>query len=475
MRFLFFIYLLVLTLNASATTYWVKKTGSDSNTCIGEANACLTINKGLSLTNTPGDTLYIGAGTYIEDSRTSPYIVGGQGCGTLDGAISSLCMFHSGTLANPIIISAAIGQERQVIVDSQYARSGISLTKSDYIVLKNIVFKNNWIGGIVNPGGPAPTTGPQLDSNLSIGCLIEGNVIDGVETPYGVNASGIYFWSTKDWIIRNNYISIHSVDPVFRPNGMQTYGTINALIEYNTIVDTDKGIFLKDHYIASANPTTHVQESVIRNNLIIAKESGVLLLIRGTNTNPAGNNEIYNNLIEMVGQNTTGVASGSGAHSISGSLNVHNNIFTFTTNTSTYAASISSSTNFVFNNNIVMGAGNGIRCGYSVTSCNLNASNYNIYDSRSTFVMDNGAGSERQYYSLAAWQAADETNTVSLNTSSPDINSVIRSYTDFKKYSVRFYKNYDNSVGGQKAGFYLTGPETVGANFKYKANPRSPN
>lgn len=479
LKFILILASLFVATTANSEVYWVKKTGSDSNSCIGEANACLTINKGLSVASSAGDTLYIGAGTYVEDSTTSPYIVGGQGCGTLDGAISSLCMFHSGTSVNPITISAAVGQERQVIVDSQYARSGISLTKSDYIILKNIVFKNNWIGGIVNPGGAAPTTGAQLDSNLSIGCLIEGNVIDGVEAPDGVNASGIYFWSTKNWVIRNNYISIRAADDSFQPNGMQTYGTLNALIENNTIVDTDKGILFKDHYIMQRDPLIHSDEAIVRHNLIIARSYGMLWQIRGTDTNPAGNNTVNGNIVEIRSNKlASGISVGTGYFDNAGTFNIYNNIiYSATRQSGSAGISMSAGVAVSVNNNIVMGTDNALKFGYS-SAVNyggiLVSADRNIYDSISTYMMDNNAATERKYTTLTNWKSANPADTNSLAFSSPDSFSITGGLADFKAKSVRFYKNYPNLVGGQKAGVYQTGLEKVGADFTYLPKPNSP-
>lgn len=470
------IFLILLSGNCAATAYFVSKAGSDSNDCTSLPQACFSINKALSLATQPGDTVDIGAGTYIEDSSASPYWPG-DGCGLLDGNVSSICVFYSGTAENPIIVRAAPGAERQVIIDSQYTRSGLSLTKSDYVHIKNLVFKNSWVGGICNPGGPATTSGPPLESNLSIGVLIEGNVIDGVETEDGVNSSGIYFWSTKDWIIRNNYIDTHHASNylITTPNGMQTYGTINALIEYNTVVNTNKSLMFKDHYIASASPTVHTQEAIIRYNLFLGITDSILYGVRGTATNPTGNNEIYGNVLQIKNANAAHIGVAQGAHSINGTFRIYNNIFTSASPSGTVGISISSATDSKIYNNIIMGSQTAIRCGKGTYTCNLSQSNYNIFDPSARFTMDNSSGTERTYTSLSAWKAATDAQTDSLLFDSPDANSTTGNLTNFKNQRPVMFRGFPNTVGAQKAGVYQVGTETVGANFTYRAAPSAPN
>jgi parallel beta-helix repeat protein len=52
---------------ASATTYYVGKSGNDSHGCTNNAtDACLTIQRGLNVATSPGDVVQVGAGTYSE-------------------------------------------------------------------------------------------------------------------------------------------------------------------------------------------------------------------------------------------------------------------------------------------------------------------------------------------------------------------------------------------------------------------------
>jgi len=65
--------LLFITNIAQGAEYWVTKQGNDTNGCTNNsADACLTIQKGISILIS-GDTLNIEQGTYVENSSTTPF------------------------------------------------------------------------------------------------------------------------------------------------------------------------------------------------------------------------------------------------------------------------------------------------------------------------------------------------------------------------------------------------------------------
>src|SRR5215831_5215150 len=59
-----FLLFLIYAANLPATTYYVAKTGSDSNDC-GSSSPCATINHAVGLTN-PGDTVVVERGIYAQ-------------------------------------------------------------------------------------------------------------------------------------------------------------------------------------------------------------------------------------------------------------------------------------------------------------------------------------------------------------------------------------------------------------------------
>src|SRR5580658_11365071 len=94
--FLFLYCLLALGCCAQAQTYYVAKTGSDTNN--GSASApWLTIGHA-ALEATAGATVYVGAGTYNESvtfansgTSSAPIVFNGQGVAIVDGTSVACC------------------------------------------------------------------------------------------------------------------------------------------------------------------------------------------------------------------------------------------------------------------------------------------------------------------------------------------------------------------------------------------------
>jgi CubicO group peptidase (beta-lactamase class C family) len=80
------LFCLMLVGKAEGATYYVVKTGKDTNACTSTA-PCLTIKKGVSKAVVPGDTLIVKAGTYVEFVN----------------------IWHSGIKGKPIVIKANPG------------------------------------------------------------------------------------------------------------------------------------------------------------------------------------------------------------------------------------------------------------------------------------------------------------------------------------------------------------------------------
>ena len=96
---------LVVCQPADATTYYVRKTGNDSNSGVTAASAYLTVGKAMSVA-AAGDTVYIGKGTYTEKLTTSRagtagakimFVADTKGVYTGDAAGSIVFQYSSGT------------------------------------------------------------------------------------------------------------------------------------------------------------------------------------------------------------------------------------------------------------------------------------------------------------------------------------------------------------------------------------------
>lgn len=446
--------LLVSTgISTNATEYWVSQMGNDDSDCKSLSSACKTIQKGISIL-VAGDILNIDEGTYIEDSATSLH---SDKCGLLDANYGSLCVLSSGTPSQPIVIRALPGKEKKVIIDSEGKRAGLIIRKQDYIHVKNLTFINSWTGGIATPGGPA---GVPDESQLSIGCLIEGNTILKTTGAKGVNNSAIYMWSTKDWIVRGNTVN-YVYGNGTASNGIQTYGTINAIIENNTITEVDHGINWKDHYVTSDGQL--FQESIIRNNFFSVTSAGIRISIRADGSNPAGHNQIEGNIIELENSSAIGIAAYlAGANAISGDFDIKHNLFISRTggNKGIEADSLNSIT-------VVGNVFAGIKVPMSLRlkqvtrPAALVKSDYNVFDTTFQIQHDSNHTDEENYDTLKNWQAVqpskDET-LFSLQYDFPDRYSIQQSGVKILEANIDDYKDVIPEVLIDNGKSYQPGP-----------------
>ncbi len=456
-----------------AAEYWVAKNGDDDNNCSNASNdACLTIQKGISMATQAGDTVNIAAGTYIEDTSTSPYT---SRAGWLDGDYASLGLDYSGTPGNLITIQAAPGAEGEVIIDSEMARLGLTTRNLDYVHIKGLTFINNKIIGIASWGQTSNAVADE--SRLAIGIVVENCYIYNTSGAWGKNVSAIGMWGSKDWVVRNNKIE-KVVTTTQNESGIQAYGVINALIEHNDISDVKNGIFWKDHFITDLATRGKVNESEIRFNKIEATDRPIWVGIRATNSVEAGDNYIHHNILFGHGSNEEGGVSieMASAFAQSGSVRIEHNLIDGENITHSRGIKVDSSENITVKGNIIIRTkvnaeyttwNSSIALGKKPT---LNYSDYNIYNTFNLVISADSYGSAYQGFSaLNIWQTALASQFVSLNFDNPDANSIAVNPADLfdnldnKNY---IYKAGSPAIGmmpdGTNAGPYQLGNEVIG-------------
>ncbi len=454
--------------SAYSADYWVTKSGNDSNGCTTETtDSCLTIQKAISLVG-PGDTVNIASGTYIEDSAISPYT---NKCVWMDKSYASLCINKSGTKSKPITIQAAPGDVGKVILDSQLSRIGIHLMNSDYIHIKGLTIKNNFIIGIASWGQVENAVADM--SRLSIGVVIDDNYIYNTGGPYGYNISGIGMWGSKDWIVKNNHINkVYTINNTRAASGIQAYGVINALVENNYIENTAYGIFWKDHYVKDAISRAPWFESEIRYNKIRAGTYGILVGIRGTNSPEAGENYIHNNIIYGFGNDGTGIRTSlAGAYGISAPIRIEHNLIDGGGSRSA-SVSLDANSSAEIKGNILIGSNVDIelvRYSNKTKVVALTYSDYNIYDQPFKVIADRYSSNTKSYSKLSDWQSALSSQLLTLDINNPDQHSITSSAKNiFSNVGSTDYKYRIDSVAnnfmpnGDNAGPYQTGTEVIG-------------
>ncbi len=294
----------------------------------------------------------------------------------------------------------------------------------------------------------------------------------------GKNVSAIGMWGSKDWVVRNNKLEKVYRDGGSPQAGIQAYGVINALIEHNYISDVGNGVFWKDHYITDLATRGKVFESEIRYNKIEATSSPILIGIRGTNTVEAGDNYIHHNIFYGHGLNAGGgitVAMGS-AFAQSGDMRVEHNLIDGEGIAHSIGIGIDASRNITVKGNIIIRTKT--NAAYTAWTSQvplgktpvLNVSDYNIYNTFNQMIGVDVYGAGSQFFpTLAPWQAALNTDFVSLNFDNPDVNSITEipenlfDNLDDKNY---IYKASSPAIGfmpdGSNAGPYQFGNEIIG-------------
>ncbi|WP_323813284.1 hypothetical protein [Cellvibrio sp. NN19] len=464
---LFILATLLVSLPLNAAEFWVSPVGLDTNDCRTQATACKSIQRGISLL-TAGDTLYIKAGLYKENSGQSSFT---KRCGWFDPVVASLCINTSGTPEMPITISAAPGDERKVIIDSEKTRAGVQIQGKDYIVFNGLTFKNQFTVGISSWG---QTENAVADiARLAEGIVIQNSNFFNTYGNAGDNISSIAMWGSKDWVVRNNLIDGVYAGGTTVAAGIQSYGVINALIEHNTIRNAGFGIFWKDHYVKDSTTRELWQESEIRYNLIDAPKVGIRVSIRGDKSPEAGHNHFHHNIITGLDSNGIGIEYAmAGAYAISGTLTVNNNLIDGRGKTGSVGLSVDASKDVKFYGNILRGLNVPLQLlKYSDTKLpSLTYAASNIYDSKVTIIADRYSPTSKMFDSLTSWKQVQTGSLSTVNTNYPDATSIsVNSdllFQDLSKYKYQTTSTALNFMGSEKnAGPYETGTETIGITF----------
>ena len=472
---MFLLTTVMLSTSLSAAEYWVSPTGLDTNNCSTELAACKSIQRGISLLNA-GDKLYIKAGTYIEDSSKSSFT---KRCGWFDPLVASLCINQSGLPGQPITISAAPGDERKVIIDSQSIRAGVQIQGNDYIVFNGLTFKNQHTVGIAN-WGQAENAVADI-ARLAEGIVVQNSSFFNTHGDAGGNTSSIAMWGSKDWVVRNNLIDGVTAGGSTVASGIQSYGVINALVEHNTIRNAGFGIFWKDHYVKNSSTREVWQESEIRYNYINVPKVGIRVSIRGDNSPEAGHNHFHHNIITGLENNGHGIEYAmAGAYGISGKLTVNNNLIDGQANTSTVGLSVDASRELSVYGNIFRRLTVPLQLlKYSDTKLvSLAYADFNIYEPKMTIIVDRYSPSTKQFTTLSGWSSVKIGSALTVGINSPDSKSIsVNSdalFDDHSKYTHHTKSPALNLLAsGKHAGPYETGTEVIGVSYA-ESPPVSP-
>jgi hypothetical protein len=229
--FLFLSSCIVLCCCAQAQTYYVAKTGSDSNN--GSASApWLTIGHA-ALEAQAGSTVYVGAGTYSESvlfansgTSTAPIVFNGQGVAIVDGTSVACCTTPSFATSSGFLCCNTQG------LFTIGATSGVS-----YLTLEGFTIQN------YKTAKKADVPAGILIAGSGSGINILNNTVKNIQTTAGKsgNAYGIGVFGTSSTPLSVNVSGNTVTGCLTGESETTTYnGNVqNFVVSNNTIYDND--------------------------------------------------------------------------------------------------------------------------------------------------------------------------------------------------------------------------------------------
>jgi Right handed beta helix region len=432
---------------AQAGTYYVAKSGNDSNTGLSEKQAWLTIGHA-ALQAQAGSTVYVGAGIYHErvnfgnsGTASAPIVFNGRGVAIVDGSTGvPCCTTPSYVMSNGFLCCTteglfnigAAGGVNYLIVEGFIIRNFTTSKASEVPVGVLIAGSGTGISLLNNKIKNIQTTAGKNGNAYGIGVFgtsatplsvtVSGNTVTGCLT--GESETTTYNGNVQNFVVSNN--TIHDNDNIgmdaigfekvgptgfdqamngdvygnliynnsakdnpgeghsYDQDGLYCDGCTNVIFERNTVYGNDLGIE------ATSETAGEVGSNVIiRNNLIYANNSNGVSVGGYAKNGTGGSTDITivnNSLYDNDTQNT-----GSGEFQIQ-----------------------FRSTGILFENNIVYAGAQGLFIHGFVPGSGVTA-NYNDYytTSNSTTFEFNG----KTYASFAAYQAAtgQDENSLSAN------------------------------------------------------------
>jgi hypothetical protein len=278
----------------AATTYYVTKTGNDTNPCT-QSQPCMTISRGLSIATSPGDIVEVGAGIYNE---TAALVHSGSSAGgkiILRGYNSTSCATTASSdpytpneaHPNPSVrVDAVSIQADYVRVECLDVSGSISLSNhSNVDIWDNYIHPINGSGdtGIVGSGSNWSVLRNYIYwphygfvVTCSSNCMFQDNEVNKLQSGNGqgdmdysrVFGAGITF--------RHNYYHGADIGDCYggysqcHVDCIQTFGggAHNVTWDSNVCFNSNQGTMLEDSTSSTYGTYSSLYDWTITNNLI---------------------------------------------------------------------------------------------------------------------------------------------------------------------------------------------------------------
>ncbi len=272
---LFTVHTFTINDDENPLVYYVRKTGNDVNSGIVPSDAWLTIDFAAS-TLIAGKTVYVGAGTYVEqvvmdNSGTvgSPIIFKADTDGTNTGDAGDVFVQQAGQ-----DVFYATGKS-YVTVDGFYINSGARAFNFETSGTGNSIV-NNTIDGMTNEGLRLDNqTGAKVDSNVIFNCTTEAIYLSANATGCEVNNNlmysnniGVYsINNTGSELVRNNTIYNNTSDGIVTSTGSTLVANNNIIVNNGTGLNQSAGSLTSDYNDVWNNTTNYTSVAVGANDL----------------------------------------------------------------------------------------------------------------------------------------------------------------------------------------------------------------
>ena len=277
---------------AKATTWYVAKTGSDSNSCSTAQNSNtpkLTIGAGLACVGSSGagHTVQVASGTYAETISSFPSGTSGSPF-TLKSASALGAIIRPNATSSQILFIAS----NYVVIDG-IVTDGTNVSANNVWIdvgVTGVTIQNCEIKNIRSGDGTGTGSFQALYVQGATNLLIKNNHIHDVAVGYSIHASHAIYWASGNSIIEGNTIHNISGDAVqiYTEHG---YNISNNTIRNNKIYDYGTG--------PTSGLTMTGTNCLAYNNIVYQSTfnpDAYGILVRGSG-NKILNNTVYNNAV----------------------------------------------------------------------------------------------------------------------------------------------------------------------------------